>query len=221
MGLFINNEQHHSMYKNSGEIIEPNQATFRRDHLSDLLKEQQKMNESFHKSIRKLGLLHEQRGQKQSKQWQEVNNSLGRLEKINHQQELQMLEQLKILTDENKKLQMIIENNEVSGQEMMNQMKQHQLNNENISRQLAEHKEGQQEVLGRLDNQEALIEKALRQLSHLRSILFERTSDLAETIEEKYQLTSSYVYQLLTGADQSLTFYMPGKGEKEKGNQEK
>lgn len=221
MGLFINNEQHHSMYKNSREIFEPNQATFRRDHLSELLKEQQKMNESFHKSILKLGILHEQRGQKQFNQWQEVNNSLGRLEKIHHQQALQMMEQLKALTAENKNLQMMIENDHVSGQEIMNQMKQHHLNNEDISRQLAEQKESQQEVLGRLDNQEALMEKALRQISNLRSNLFERTNYLAETIEDSYKLTSSYLYQLLTGNDQPLTFYMRGENKKEKESQGK
>lgn len=59
-----------------------------------------------------------------------------------------MMEQLRILIDENKELQMMIENGHVLGQEVINQMKQHQLNNEDISRQIAEHSEGQQEIIG-------------------------------------------------------------------------
>src|SRR5699024_9225022 len=121
----------------------------------------------------------------------------------------------KILTNENEKLQMMIENDHISGQEIVYQIKQHNLNNEKVSQQLLENNENQQEVLKRLDNQEALTEKMLRQMSNLRSSLFERTNDLAETIEDSYKLTSSYVYQLLTGTEQPLTFYMHRKHEKE------
>src|SRR5690625_3773222 len=221
MGLFINSEQHHGMYKNVAKINEPNQTTFRRDHLAELLKEQQKMNDSLHKSILKLGILNEQRDEKQFNQWQEVSDRLGRLEKVNHQQDLQMMAHLKTLTDDNKNLQMMIEDDRISSQEIMKQIKQHSLNNLDLTQQLTEQKEGQREVLIRLDNQEALTEKALRQIDNLRSSLFERTNYLAEKIEDSYQLTSSYLYQLLTGADQSLTFYVNSENRKEKDSNQK
>jgi len=221
MGLFINSEQHHGMYKNVAKINEPNQTTFRRDHLAELLKEQQKMNDSLHKSILKLGILNEQRDEKQFNQWQEVSDRLGRLEKVNHQQDLQMMAHLKTLTDDNKNLQMMIEDDRISSQEIMKQIKQHSLNNLDLTQQLTEQKEGQREVLIRLDNQEALTEKALRQIDNLRSSLFERTNYLAEKIEDSYQLTSSYLYQLLTGADQPLTFYVHSEDRKEKESHQK
>lgn len=221
MGLFINSEQHHGMYKNVAKINVPNQTTFRRDHLAELLKEQQKMNDSLHKSILKLGILNEQRDEKQLNQWQEVSDRLGRLEKVNHQQDLQMMAHLKTLTDDNKNLQMMIEDDRISSQEIMKQIKQHSLNNLDLTQQLTEQKEGQREVLIRLDNQEALTEKALRQIDNLRSSLFERTNYLAEKIEDSYQLTSSYLYQLLTGADQSLTFYVNSENRKEKDSNQK
>lgn len=218
MGLFINREQHYGMYKNVDRINEPNQTSFRRDHLAELLKEQQKTNESLRKSMMKLGILHEQRNDKQLNQWQEVSDRLGRLEKINHQQDLQMMEHLKTLTEENKNLQMMIEDDHISSQEMI---KQQSLDNLDLTEQLTEQKESQQEVLIRLDNQEALTEKALRQIGHLRSSLFERTNYLAEKIEDSYQLTSSYLYQLLTGTDQSLTFYVNSENKKEKDSYQK
>src|SRR5699024_12866080 len=63
-------------------------------------------------------------------------------------------------------------------------------------------------MLDRLENQEALMEKFHRQISEFRSILFERSSFLAEKIEDSYNLTSSYFYQLVSGSDTPLTLYM-------------
>lgn len=221
MGLFINIEQHHGMYKNVGKINESNQTSFRKDYLTELLKEQQRHNDLLHQSIYKLNLLTKQRDTSQSLQWQEINNRLTGLEKVNDLQGFQIMEQLKVLSNENEKLQMQMENERIFDQEVINQTKQNSLNYEELSQQINEQKESQQEVLTKLDNQEALTEKALRQISHLRSTLFERTSYLAETIEDSYKLTSSYLYELLTGIDQPLTFYMKGQHKKEKESQEK
>ncbi|WP_047985745.1 hypothetical protein [Ornithinibacillus californiensis] len=69
----------------------------------------------------------------------------------------------------------------------------------------------QDKVLEQLENQEALMEKSYRQLSTLRSILFERTSFVAEKIEESYKLTSSVLYKFLTGTDKPLTLMMNQK----------
>ncbi|MBI0577134.1 hypothetical protein IEC97_07155 [Neobacillus cucumis] len=64
------------------------------------------------------------------------------------------------------------------------------------------------QVLTRLDRQEALTEKILRQINHIRSILFERTNYLATKIEDGYKVTSTYVYKLMTGSDQPLSFLL-------------
>src|SRR5690625_429013 len=87
MGLYINSEQHHNMYKSKENIHGPNQATFRREHLSELLKEQQKTNESLRKSMINLGILHKQNDQNQLKHWQEVRDRLEGLEKASNQQD--------------------------------------------------------------------------------------------------------------------------------------
>src|SRR5690625_6937931 len=96
-----------------------------------------------------------------------------------------MLEHVKILTEENKNMQMLIEKDHISSQEVAEQIKQHYLNHQELSKQLHAHDENQQEVIKRLDHQEALTEKMLRQMSNLRSILYERTNFLAETIDRK------------------------------------
>ena len=81
---------------------------------------------------------------------------------------------------------------------------------EELQKQLTEKFNNQEEfqtgVLTRLDQQEALTEKIFRQINHIRSVLFERTNYLAEKIDEGYKITSSYVYNLMTGSDQPITF---------------
>lgn len=208
MGLYINHEHHNGMYTNMEKINEPNQTTFRRDHLAELLKAQQKNDDLLHKSIQQLSMINEQRDNRQFIQWREVNSRLSGLEKVNDQLGSQVMEQLKALTDENEKIQIIIENKHRFDKEIIHQIEQFSLNNEKVAQQLLEQKESQQAVIKRLDDQEALTEKALRQVSNLRSSLFERTNYLAETIEDRYKLISSYLYKLFTGADQPLTFYM-------------
>lgn len=224
LGLFMNNEQHHGIYISSERINEQNQATFRKDHLAELLKEQQKTYETLYKSMLKLGIQHKQQDTRQLKQWQEVSDRLSGLENVYNQQSqqtFQMIEKLKRLTDDNETLQMMMENKRISDQRIIDQIRQDSLTNQELLQQVIEQSENQQEVSLRLENQEALMEKALRQIDNLRSSLFERTNFLAETIEDSYKLTSSYLYQLLTGADQPLTFYMSGEKKREKEKEKK
>ncbi|MEH7417576.1 hypothetical protein V7266_20115 [Neobacillus drentensis] len=93
-----------------------------------------------------------------------------------------------------------------------------------MQRQAAEKLTKQEEIHGgmleRLDHQDAILDKLARQMNHIRSILFERTNYLAGKIEEGYKLTSSYVYKLMTGSEQPLTFYLMNN-KKEETHQEK
>lgn len=122
-----------------------------------------------------------------------------------------------------------LERNEVSSQQLIQQMNQqlelHRLTVEKIG----EHEEMQKkvvqkiddqermhtEVLTRLDTQEALVDKISHQLNHIRSILFERTNYLAGKIEDGYRVTSSYVYKLMTGSDKPLTFFLMNQKKEE------
>lgn len=66
----------------------------------------------------------------------------------------------------------------------------------------------QEELLTRMKQQEALMEKVLRKIANFRSILFERTSFLTDKIEDNYHLTTTFIYNLLSGSDPLLTFHM-------------
>lgn len=246
MGLFINDEINQGIYKNKGEITEPNQGFYRRDHLSELLKEQQKVNDALHHSILSLKVLSEQQGYKQSGQWEKVSNQLNELKGMNHQHEKiesLVVQRLKGLEMDSRRMQEMLESDHLSEQEMESQLKSLSRSSQEIADQLknfsqkndeiatkvdeqrgmqrqmadqmANQENKQHEVLNRLDNQEALTEKITRQMEHYRTILFERTSYLAEKIEEGYNLTSSYFTELMTGSDQLPKNFMVMEKKKE------
>ncbi|SFD69976.1 hypothetical protein SAMN05216238_103208 [Lentibacillus persicus] len=83
--------------------------------------------------------------------------------------------------------------------------------NKEMAEQIDKQDQAQKNTLERLENQEALMEKVHRQISEFRAILFERSSYIAEKIEDSYNLTSSYVYKLMKSSDQPLTWYVDQK----------
>ena len=139
------------------------------------------------------------------------------------------MKQINHLTQSNKEISNRIEKTEAANEQLFMGLTEQRLiqkevvdrlaNHEEIQKavieKLAHQEEFQTEVLRRLDSQEALTEKIFRQINHIRSILFERTNDLATKIEDGYKLTSTYVYKLMTGSDQPMTFTMIKDKKKE------
>lgn len=87
---------------------------------------------------------------------------------------------------------------------------------QNLVKKVTIQAEEQTNIKERLEDQEALMEKVSRQLTYFRSILFERTNDLAEKIEESYELTSAYLYKLLTGSVEPFSVFLTKQKEAEK-----
>lgn len=65
-----------------------------------------------------------------------------------------------------------------------------------------------QDIASQMENQAALLEKIVRQVDYLKSVLYERASYLAEKVEDGYNLTSAYVYKLFKGDEHPMTLYM-------------
>lgn len=231
MGLYINHDNHTDIFKNNTAINEPNQGIFIRNHMAEMIEEQQKVNASLHRSFHGLKNLQEQQGAVQAGRWQEIGSRLNELREMNRKQEKlesQVLGRLQKLENENVSEQEFMgQINEMrhTQQAIENQLQEYGLANEELStkmdeqttlqKQMAEEISSQEnsneEVLSRLENQEALMEKVVRQLDHFRSILFERTNFLAEKMEDGYHLTSSYVDQLMSRSDQPMTFFMANR----------
>lgn len=212
MGIFINRKGHPDLFENSEKIFEPNQDFIKKDYISELIDEQQKANVSLINAISEMKHRFHEQDDKQSYHWNEVTGQLNELKTNNQSKkefEEQMIRWLKTLDEKNSQLQTA--NLELSLQISAQMELQKQL-----SKKFSNQEEFQTGVLTRLDQQEALTEKISRQLNNIRSILFERTNFLAQKIEEGYKITSSYVYNLMTGTKQPLTFYMLNKKEEKK-----
>lgn len=193
MGLYINNRKHPRVYKNKKKIPEPNQKMMRRDYLSEVIDEQSNANVSLLREIHEMKQQFLNQEVVQANNWDKVANQLNELRSSN-QKHTEYEELIIHLLKTQEGLQ------------------------KQLSEKISKQEEFQTGVLNRLDQQEALTEKIFRQINHIRSILFERTNYLAEKIDEGYKITSSYVYNLMTGSDQPITFYLMNnkKGEKQK-----
>jgi vacuolar-type H+-ATPase subunit I/STV1 len=192
MGLYINNGKHPTVYKNKKKIPEPNQMLVKRDYLSEVIDEQHQANASL------INALNEMKHQFLNQEVVQANN----LDKIANQ-----LNEISTSHQKHTEYEELI----------IHLLKTQEELQRKLSEKISKQEEFQTGVLTRLDQQEALTEKIARQLNHIRSILFERTNYLAEKIDEGYKITSSYVYNLMTGSDQPITFYLMNnkKGEKQ------
>ncbi len=192
MGLYINNDNYPDVFKNQEKIPEPNQKLVRIDNLTEIIDEQQQANVSLINSINEIKNQFLNQKVVQASHWDKVTNQLN---------------ELTISNQHHKEYEELIIDLLKTQEELQKQLA------EKISKQ----EEFQTEVFTRLEQQEALTEKIFRQVNHIRSILFERTNYLAEKIDEGYKMTSSYVYNLMTGSDQPITFYlMNNKKQKNK-----
>lgn len=112
-----------------------------------------------------------------------------------------------------------------NNQEVLDQIKDYESLNRNLTAKmdnlielqqavtevLSKQHEDQYKTLQSLENQDALLEKILRQVTNLRSILFERSNFLAEKVENSYKLTSTFIYNAVSESDQPLAFRLDQK----------
>lgn len=244
MGLFINKNKHPDVFMNKNELNESNQGYYKYDYFSEMISEQKKINKSLHQSFHGLTSLIHQHERKNHYHLDGMDKKLEALKESNKKRESfedQAMMRLKVLDEKDIELKHILENEGLVKQELVDHINQVSESNQYILQQLTEHEtsaeqlinqikelqkqiteqtskqdEHQIEVLNKLENQEALIQKTLRQITHFRSLLYERSSYLAEKIENTFNLTSSYIYKILTGIEQPVTLLMMNQQHKEK-----
>lgn len=247
MTLFFNTGEHPGVFKSNQLIEENNQSFYRRDHVAELIKEQEQIYQTLVQSLRELALFQKQQAKQQEQKWLESDQyretfkeeQLDRKDfekdatRLLHQLSKQLAEfdgRVGEQEQTNQAMVQQIASWQASNQHMTDYLNQHTAYNEQLSEKLDEWSHRQVErdealqtyvqehrdMNERLENQEALSEKIMRQLDQLRANLFERSSHLAEKIDDGYQLTSSYIYQLLTGSHPSVTFLLSEEKNEDK-----
>lgn len=81
-------------------------------------------------------------------------------------------------------------------------------NQQVLSEKLTDFRNYHQELLDRIEAQELFTEKVARQMDFFRSTVFERTSFLADKIEDIYKLIATFLEQLTWKTNLSITNMM-------------
>lgn len=199
--IYMNHNANQRLYENKGPIPVQNQSVYREDRMRDLLSDQTKTMKQMEYDMKQMSKLLNRQNYRQARAWQSLHKDLNNLQsklEIKETNEAHLEDQLfNLLNDNNLRtiqLQKTVETQTVV--------------QEKLSKQLKDQKNRQDDVMKRLENQDALLEKVLRQLQFLRSIIFERSAHLIEKIESGYQLTSSYIYELVTGSKQPFSLFL-------------
>lgn len=85
-----------------------------------------------------------------------------------------------------------------------------------LSEQLVKQEEAHDVLFERIDKQEGLTEKLLGQMDQLRSILFERSTMLAEKIEGSYLPTSHFITKILEVNEKPTARFMVNQKQEKK-----
>lgn len=94
-------------------------------------------------------------------------------------------------------------------------------NQQTMSTKMDEQGDFQSGIINRLETQEAYTDKIIRQLDHLRSIIFERAGVLAEKIEKGVKQTTSHITRFFNGTQrQTIQEFTQDVVEAEKEHQE-
>jgi len=245
MGLYINENKHADIYKNVGNIHEPNQGYYMKNHVSEMMKEQQQINESLHRSFKQMKMMHEQRELQSGFKLEQIGKQLQELQEMKENHEVmegQVMNQLKKLEADYQKLQVLLNEERLSEQDMKESLDQLAASNEDISDLLQEVRQETKRLAVKMDSQ-AELQKALsdqmteqhgsterltKRMDHqealsekiIRQMDYFRSLLFERTnhLTEKLEQMSSYVLQMLSGSDSLQQNYLLKKKQREKEN---
>lgn len=207
MALFLNEREHPGVYQNSVNRIEPNQNSFKTDDVTELLKEQKNENDKLQYSLRNLEKTMKKTEQRLFRQSDRIRNQFDKLEELDYRHEVYenktstWIEKINI---ENKVQQHVLSNSLLVEKDLASKIDEQSNTQKTIVKQLVEQEVELVEIGKRLENQEALMEKVLRQIDYYRSVLFERTQLFTGKIEQGYTNSTSYVSRLVKGKDRNV-----------------
>jgi ribosomal 50S subunit-associated protein YjgA (DUF615 family) len=187
MGLFINNKKHPAIYKSKSKLTEPNQAVYKQDYLSELIEKQNQANAELQNSLQSLEKSLKKQNRLQATRVKRIGYDVQELAD-------RQIEQIDLGND----VTTLLETQSKRNAELATKMEQQMELQRDMVKQIANQEVFQEEVISRLENQEALTEKLMRKVDNFRSILYERTHFLADKIEEGYNATSSYIYEMVS-----------------------
>lgn len=202
MGLYINNQEHPDVYKNKGQMKEPNQSYARQDFLTELIKEQLAANESLKKSLAEIKSRAMAQEKWHSAQWRQVDSQLNELWKSSLDQQNkdeEIIQSLQSINAENVNLQTSLKEESHLKQEMIDKV--HQLGEtlQDITSRLEQQEKANQQLSQQLNEQLALqkesVEKMNEQGAFQEDVL--KRLDNQEALTEKISRQLNHIRSIL------------------------
>lgn len=197
MGLFINDGQHPDVFKTNGKLVEPNQAEFTSNYLTELIKEQQTSNLSVQRAIHVLKNSQNIASRQQARQWQQVDKRLNELSLLNtqHEQlERQVIDWLEKLDARNSQLQKMVNTEQQDKRLIMNQVKHVKESHGEIINQLKGFGVTNKEIISQLDDFNEVNETVMQQLEEVTTT----NKEIIEKIDEQHALQEVVAEQIST-----------------------
>ncbi|WP_217586266.1 hypothetical protein [Lentibacillus saliphilus] len=241
MKPFMNTNMHPDMYENSEKITAPNQDYYMRNAFDMWKRDQQQARTQLFQAVHHLNQQFTILSTQHKKEIDDIRSQLATLDMEAGVQEQfrEETERWLAMLDENQgKLEQLLEHDRAFKQTIQQEMSDLNASqqtvleeltgartqllaqmdrvlelHEQVTESLAAHEAEQTHLVNRMADQEALLEKVTRQISHVRSILFERSTYLADKIDDSWRQTSDYLYQWVKGKDQPLTLLNTKKSE--------
>ena len=119
----------------------------------------------------------------------ELQKLLDNKQKVNEE----LVEQINLLSQSNSEIAERLDKFDADQEKLLAKMDEQIEKQDQFSYSLEEQKIAQTELVDRIEQHEGLIEKMMRQIDFLRTVIFERSHFIAEKIDKSYQLTTTYI----------------------------
>jgi len=195
MGLFINNLEHPRVFKNEGSIQEPNQAYFKIDYVSELVRRQEEVNEKLLHAFYGLQVNHRQQAYAARNRWEATDRQVKKLEDSHLRQE--RLSEDTVASQHRLEQQVtnihdILEKDAGFQQETLNKISHMQAANEGLENKLTAQETLHQQLAGQMDEVYGLQKQIIEQTSKQE----EKQEDMLKRLENQEAVMEKITRQL-------------------------
>lgn len=195
MGLYFNDKNHTNMYKNRGDIQGKNQKIYVKNHVSEMVKEQERVNHSLKQTLFEIRTLYEQQHDKNESKWTHIETQLLELQQFNTHYEAvenKVTDYLKKLDKDNVKIQEQIETGKLSDEELQEELSKINSSYQVISNQLADVVKANEQLSLKVDKQIVSQEE----LSEKLSVQTESQEKIQKRLDNQEALTEKVIRQM-------------------------
>ena len=233
MGLFFNKKNHTDLYKGNdiaernqaiyrtdslSEAMKEQKKSFdmMNEKYSDMEKQLQRQRRIQSDRWKTTGMRFEEILDYQSQHRQFEQEAIETLERLDRKhKDLQkildnkrrmneeLVEQINMLNQSNNEIAERLNKFDADQEKLLSKMDEQIVKQDQFSLSLEEQKINQTEIVERIEQQEGLLDKMMRQLDFLKSVVFERSHFIAEKIDKSYQLTTTYISNIRGKSNQS------------------